>query len=212
MWVYMGYTAAFVGAVAVYVRLTTGIPFSEALMHASLNIVSLISTCGYASYDYQLWGPFVIACAFVATFLGACSGSTSGGIKAYRFLILFELLSNGLRRLLYPNVVSTVRYGKRPVDEDMQSAVVLFISSFFMIWGLGTIIITATGLDLVSSMTAVVTAMTNVGPGLGDIVGPAGNFSTIPEAAKWLLPIWMLLGRLELLAVLVVFTPTFWMQ
>ncbi|EHK55157.1 potassium transporter TrkG, partial [Allomesorhizobium alhagi] len=103
-----------------------------------------------------------------------------------------------------------VRYGGRTVDPDMQRAVVLFISSFFVIWAIGTILLAATGLDLMTAMTSVLTALTNVGPGLGDIIGPSGNFSTLPEAAKWLLPIWMLLGRLEILAVLVIFTPTFW--
>jgi trk system potassium uptake protein TrkH len=208
--VFAGYSIVFIVAVAIHVRVSTDMPFLEALTHAAVNFISLITTCGYASLDYQLWGPFVIACAFVATFLGACSGSTAGGIKAYRFLIMFELLANGLRKLVYPNTILPVRYGDRVVDADVQRGVVLFISSFFVIWAIGTIVISATGLDLVSSMTAVVTAMTNVGPGLGDIVGPAGNFSTIPEAAKWLLPIWMLLGRLEILAVLVIFTPTFW--
>lgn len=212
IWVYAGYTLAFVLAVAFYARFALHVRFSEALTHSALNIVSLISTCGYASLDYQLWGPFVIACAFVATFLGACSGSTSGGIKAYRFLIMFKLLHNGLRKLVYPHIVLNVRYGESPISEEMQRSVVLFISSFFVIWAIGTIVIAGTGLDLVSSMTAVVTAMTNVGPGLGDIVGPAGNFATIPEAAKWLLPVWMLLGRLELLAVLVLITPTFWQR
>ena len=208
--VFAGYTVAFILAVAIYMRVTTGEPFFNALTHSALNFVSLITTCGYASADYQLWGPFAVACAFVATFMGGCSGSTAGGIKAYRFLLLFKLLANGLRRLVYPSTVLTVRYGDRPVDIDMQRSVTLFISAFVVIWAIGTIIISTTGLDLITSTTAVLTALTNVGPGLGPVIGPAGNFSTLPDAAKWLLPIWMLLGRLEILAVLVVFTPTFW--
>src|SRR5690606_34023328 len=118
--VFAGYLAAFVLAVAIYLRLTTDTPFFEALTHSAFNFTSLVTTTGFASSDYTLWGPFVVACAFVATFLGGCSGSTTGAIKAYRFLILFELLANGLRRLVYPNMVLSVRYGDRPVDDDTQ--------------------------------------------------------------------------------------------
>ncbi len=185
-------------------------PFFTALTHSAFNLTSIITTTGYASTDYSLWGPFAVACVFVATFLGGCSGSTAGGIKAYRFLIMFELLANGLRRFVFPNTVLTVRYGDRPVDADMQRAVVLFISSFFVIWAIMIILLAATGLDLITSMTGALTALTNVGPGLGDIIGPAGNFSTLPDMAKWVLSLAMLLGRLEILAVLVIFTPTFW--
>jgi trk system potassium uptake protein TrkH len=210
MRVFAGYCTVFIVGVAIYLRVNADMPFLDAFTHAAFNFVSIITTCGYASADYLQWGPFAVACIFVATFLGGCSGSTAGGIKAYRFLIVFELMSNGLRRLVYPHTVLPVRYGDRTVDPDMQRAVVLFISAFFVIWAIGTILLAATGLDLVTAMSSVLTALTNVGPGLGDIIGPSGNFSTLPEAAKWLLPIWMLLGRLEILAVLVIFTPTFW--
>lgn len=208
--VFAGYYVVFAVAVAVYLSVQTGMPLFNALSHTAFNFMSIISTTGFSSDDYTLWGPFAVACFFVATFLGGCSGSTTGGIKAYRFLILFELLANGLRRLIYPNSVTPVRYGDRVVEPDMQRAVVLFISSFFVIWGIGTILMAATGLDLITSMTGVLTALTNVGPGLGPIIGPVGNFSSLPDAAKWICSAAMLLGRLEILAVLVIFTPTFW--
>lgn len=208
--VFASYVVIFVVAVAIYLRVSTGVPFTEALTHAAFNFVSIITTTGYASSDYTAWGPFAVACAFVAMFLGGCSGSTSGGIKAYRYLILFELLANGLRRLIYPNTVLTVRYGDRPVDATLQRAVVLFISAFMVIWLITTILLAATGLDLLSAMSGALTALTNVGPGLGDMIGPAGNFSAVPDAAKWILSLAMLLGRLEILAVLIIFTPVFW--
>jgi trk system potassium uptake protein len=126
--VFASYVIVFILAVAIYMRVSSGVPFFEALTHSAFNFMSIITTTGYASSDYTAWGPFAVACAFVATFLGGCSGSTSGGIKAYRFLILFELLAHGLRRLVYPNTVQTVRYGDRPVDAAMQRAVVLFIA------------------------------------------------------------------------------------
>ena len=208
--VFAGYAIVFSVAVAIYLRVRADVPFFEALTHSTFNFVSVITTTGFASDDYSQWGPFAIACAFIATFLGGCSGSTTGAIKAYRFLILFELLANGLRRLIYPSQVLPVRYGDRTVDPDTQRAVVLFIAAFFVIWAIGTILLGATGLDLVTATTGALTALTNVGPGLGDIIGPAGNFSTLPDAAKWICSGLMLIGRLEILAVFVVFTPTFW--
>lgn len=208
--VFAGYTFFFGFAVALYLRLTTDIPFSEAFAHSMFNIVSLITTTGYASQDYSLWGPFAVACIFLATFLGGCSGSTAGAIKAYRFIILFELMANGLKRLVYPSSVQTVRYGDRIVDDDMQRATVLFIASFFVLWGIGTVLLAATGLDFMTSMTGSLTALTNVGPGLGDIIGPVGNFAPLPDTAKWVLILAMLLGRLEILTVLVIFAPVFW--
>jgi trk system potassium uptake protein TrkH len=208
--VFAAFCLVFVIAITVYLRVSTGVPLFEAFTHSAFNFVSIITTTGYASSDYTQWGTFAVACAFAATFLGGCSGSTTGGIKAYRFLITFELLANRLRRLVYPSTVLPVRYGDRPVDADLQSAVVLFISAFIVIWVIGTILLAATGLDLVTAMSGALSAITNVGPGLGDIIGPAGNFATVPEAAKWILPVLMLLGRLEILTVLVIFTPVFW--
>jgi trk system potassium uptake protein TrkH len=207
---FAGYCLAFIVAAAVYWRVTADVPFGEALTHAAFNFVSLITTTGYASSDYSLWGPFIFACAFVATFLGGCSGSTSGAIKAYRFLILFELLANGLRKLIYPNSMQAVHYGDRHVSPEIQRAVVLFMASFAVIWLITTILLGATGLDLVTASSGALTALTNVGPGLGDIIGPAGNFAPLPDIAKWILTAAMLLGRLEILAVLVIFLPTFW--
>lgn len=208
--VYAGYCIVFSIAVAIYLRVHLDMPFFKALTHATFNLLSIITTAGFASDDYSLWGPFAVGCIFVATFLGGCSGSTTGGIKAYRFLILFELLANGLRRLIYPNTVTPVRYGDRTVAVEMQSAVVLFIASFLVLWAITIVLLSATGLDFITAVTGALTSLTNVGPGLGPVIGPVGNFSSLPDAAKWICAAAMLLGRLEILAVLVVFTPTFW--
>ena len=207
---FAGYLLAFVLAVAIYMRIRTGEPFFNVLTDAAFNITSIITTTGFASTDWNAWGPFAIACGFVATFLGGCAGSTTGGIKAYRFLILFELLANGLRKLVYPNTVSTVRYGDRPVSDDTQRAVVLFIAAFFVMWAVFTVLLAATGLDLLTCVSGSLASITNVGPGFGPMIGPAGNFAAVPDSAKWILSFAMLLGRLEILAVLVIFTPVFW--
>lgn len=208
--VFAGYSIVFSLAVAIYLTVMGEMPFSTAVTHATFNLLSVITTAGFASDDYTLWGPFAVACIFVATFLGGCSGSTTGGIKAYRFLILFELVANGLRRLIYPHTVLPVRYGERTVDDDMQRAVVLFVASFFILWAIITVLLAATGLDFITAITGSLTSLTNVGPGLGPVIGPVGNFSSLPDSAKWICAAAMLLGRLEILAVLVIFTPAFW--
>jgi trk system potassium uptake protein TrkH len=208
--VFAGYCIVLVVAMAIYLRVGLGRPFDDAVTHSAFNIVSIITTAGFASDDYTLWGPFALGLFFLATFLGGCSGSTTGGIKAYRFLILFEILANGLQRLVHPHRVMPVRYGDRTIDDDAQRAVVLFIASFFVIWGIATILLGAIGLDLVTAMTGALTALTNVGPGLGPVIGPVGNYSSLPDAAKWLLSFLMLLGRLEILSVLVLLSPALW--
>jgi trk system potassium uptake protein TrkH len=208
--VFASYVLLFILGVTIYLRLSSDLDFFDALTRTAFNFMSVITTTGYASDDYGQWGAFAFACAFVAMFLGGCSGSTTGSIKTYRFLILFELLANGLRRLVYPNTVLSVRYGDRPVDEALQRAVVLFISAFFVIWLITIVLLAATGLDFITAMSGALTALTNVGPGLGDTIGPAGNFAPLPDPAKWVLTGAMLMGRLEILAVLVIFTPVFW--
>jgi trk system potassium uptake protein len=208
--VFAFYVVLFILGVTIHLRLTSDLDFFDALTRTAFNFMSIITTTGYASDDYGQWGAFAFACAFVAMFLGGCSGSTTGGIKAYRFLILFELLGNGLRKLVYPNTVLSVRYGDRPVDETMQRAVVLFISAFFVIWLITILLLAATGLDFITALSGALTALTNVGPGLGDTIGPAGNFAPLPDTAKWILTAAMLMGRLEILAVLVIATPVFW--
>lgn len=207
---FAAYVGFFVIAGTIYLRVVANEDLFDAFTHSTFNFVSILTTTGYVSDDYSQWGPFALACAFVATFLGGCSGSTTGGIKAYRFLILFKLFANGLRRLVYPNAVVSVRYGSRPVDEDMQRAVVIYISAFIVIWGIIIILLAATGIELVTAVTGALTALTNVGPGLGEVIGPAGTFAPLPDLAKWILSLAMLLGRLEILAVLVIFTPVFW--
>ncbi|EKF43821.1 TrkH family potassium uptake protein [Nitratireductor indicus] len=207
---FLAYVAVIVVALAVQRRITTGMPFDEALATTAFNFTSIITTTGFASEDYTLWGPFAVTLAFFATFLGGCSGSTAGGIKSYRFLILGRMLLNGLKLLIHPHSVQALRYGKRQVEDEMQRSVVLFLTAFLASWVVSTLLLAVTGIDFLTSVTASLTALTNVGPGLGDIVGPAGNFTTMSDFAKWVLSATMLLGRLEILAVIVLFVPTFW--
>ncbi|MCQ4628883.1 TrkH family potassium uptake protein [Shinella sp. CPCC 100929] len=208
--VFLGYLLLFSVAIAIYQRLQNGVPFHEALTHSFFTVSTILSTTGFASQDYTLWGPFVVTMAFFMTFMGGCSGSTAGGIKAYRFIILFNSIRTGLYKLIYPNGIHIVRYGKMAVDPDLQRNVFLFFVTYLLLWATGSVAMTAMGYDLLTSASSVITALSNVGPGVGPIVGPAGNFSTISDPALYLLTIMMLLGRLEVLTVLVVLTPLFW--
>ena len=208
--VFLAYLVAFSIAIAVYHRLQNGVPFHAALAHSFFTVSTILSTTGFASEDYTLWGPFVVTMAFFMTFMGGCSGSTAGGIKAYRFIILFNSIRTGLYKLIYPDGIHAVRYGKMTVDADLQRNVILFFTTYLLLWAVGSLAMAAMGYDVLTSTSAVITALSNVGPGVGPIVGPAGNFSTISDPALYLLSLMMLLGRLEVLTVLVVLTPRFW--
>jgi trk system potassium uptake protein TrkH len=203
-----------VGAIVLVLTIhliATGIlpPFS-ALTHAAFNVSSIITTTGFASSDYTLWGEFSISLFFMVTFIGGCSGSTAGGMKIFRFQLSFMFLMTQLRKLVHPRGIFTIRYGGKLVEEDIMSSAVAFSFMFFVALALFTLILTAMGLDFVTAFTGTATALTNVGPGLGEMIGPAGNFAELPVLAKWVLAFAMVLGRLELLTVAVLFSKAFW--
>jgi trk system potassium uptake protein TrkH len=184
--------------------------FGEALLTTAFNVTSIVTTTGYASADYTLWGPLAAAAFLVLTVVGGCTGSTSGGIKIFRFQVLWLLSVNQINRLIRPHEVTRLNLSGRPVTDEVGASVLAFLCLFLAAIVAGTVFLSAFGLDLVTSLSAVVTAMANVGPGIGPIVGPAGNFSSLPDGAKWVLSGAMLLGRLELFTILVLFTPRFW--
>lgn len=182
----------------------------DAVTQSAFNLVSIITTTGYASSDYTLWGPFSIALFFIVMFIGGCSGSTSGGMKVFRFQLSYLFLRSQIQRLIHPQGVFVTLYNKKPLPDDIMLSAVAFSFLFFVCLAAFTLLLAMLGLDLVTSLTAAATALTNVGPGLGDIIGPAGNFAPLPDSAKWLLCVAMIMGRLELLTVIVLFSPIFW--
>jgi len=186
------------------------LPFFEALRAATFNVVSVVTTTGYATTDYQAWGPFAFGAFFLLTFVGGCTGSTAGGIKIYRFQILGRLARSFLEKMGRPSRITRILYHGRPVEEDVAYAILAFMTVLLFSLAASTLALTYFGLDLVSALTASATSITNVGPGLGPIIGPAGNFGTLPEAAKAILSLMMILGRLEFFTVLVLFLPDFW--
>lgn len=181
-----------------------------ALTSSTFHIVSVLTTTGYAAADYTTWGTFSIAFFFFVMFIGGCSGSTSGGLKIFRFELSWLFLKEQVFRLVHPNAIVALKYNGKPVSDDVMSSAIAFSFLFFLTLAFATMALSLTGLDVVTSLTGAATALTNVGPGLGDVIGPAGNFSTLHDVAKLILCATMILGRLELLTVIVVFTPIFW--
>jgi len=185
-------------------------PIAEALNVAAFNTISIITTTGYTSIDYNLWGGLAVGAFFFLTFTGACAGSTAGGIKVFRFQIAILMLRNQIRSMVHPRGVSPTFYNKKPVSEDIITSVIAFSFVFSGTVALLAVGLSLTGLDLTTSLSGAATAVANVGPGLGDIIGPVGNFATLTDTAKWIMIAGMLMGRLEILTVLVLFTAVFW--
>lgn len=182
----------------------------DALRLAAFNVVSVVTTTGYATTDYGQWGAFAVLAFFFLTFLGGCTGSTSGGIKALRFELAAIVIRNQFQRLYQPHGVFVISYRGQRLSEDVARSAMNFIFIFIFSFGLLSICLSALGLDFITAVSGAATALANVGPGLGDVIGPAGNFSSLPDAAKWLLSAAMLMGRLEFLTVLVALSPMFW--
>ncbi|UIJ73992.1 TrkH family potassium uptake protein [Aurantimonas sp. HBX-1] len=199
-------------AIAVSRRVINETPFGEALITSAFNLVSVITTTGYASDDYTLWSNAAIGIFFLATFLGGCAGSTAGGIKANRLVILYLVVRASFRRLVRPHSVIRLKYGNDDISAQTIQTVTIFFFLYFGTLLMGTVLLTMIGLDLITSFSGSLTAISNVGPGFGQIIGPAGNFASLPDAALWILSAVMLLGRLELVTVLILLFPSVWMD
>jgi trk system potassium uptake protein len=195
---------------ATWLTLVKGMAAADALRVGSFNVVSIVTTTGFALGDFGTWGPFAVGIFFLLMFVGGCSGSTSGGIKIYRLQVASLLTRSHLLHLISPSRIVTLMYNGRRLPDDVPFSVVAFLAIYMATIGIFTVILAAMGLDLVTALSSATTAVSNVGPGLGEIVGPSGNFAGLPPAAKWVLSFAMLLGRLELFTVLVLFRREFW--
>ncbi len=183
---------------------------TRAFQLAAFNVVSVMTGTGYTTADYGLWGPFAVVFFFCLMFIGGCAGSTSCGLKIFRIQVIFENVKVHINRIIYPNGVFVARFNDRALPDHVSASVLSFLYLFFLCFGLLSIALSFTGLDILTSVSAAASAMANVGPGLGKMVGPTGTFEQVSDIAKWLLSFGMLLGRLELFTVLVMLTPAFW--
>jgi trk system potassium uptake protein len=202
--------AVFVLSLSTYVALLLDEPFPVAFRHALFNTISIATGTGYASADYMLWGPLAVTMIFVVGLIGGCSSSTACSVKIFRYQVLLSAVATEVRRLHSPNRIFTPRYEGRPITDDVMNAVMAFFLFFFLTLGVVAVLLVMLGLPPITAISGAATALANIGPGLGPEIGPAGNFAGLPDAAKWLLAVTMLVGRLELLSVYVLFTAAFW--
>lgn len=182
----------------------------RALMLAAFNATSIMTGTGYATDEYDRWGSFAPAVFFVIMFIGGCAGSTTCGIKIFRFQILFAAAGAQLKRLVQPHGVFIAYYNRKPISSDVVESVMAFSLVYAAGFALLTIALSVMGLDFLTAASGAATAISNVGPGLGDVIGPSGTFVALPAAAKWALAAGMLFGRLEFFTILVLFVPSFW--
>ncbi|MCB2082148.1 MAG: potassium transporter TrkH [Hyphomicrobiales bacterium] len=207
---YLFITFGCIIAITCWLYFFRGYYLLEAIRLSSFNVVSVITTTGYASDDYGQWGSFAILFFFLFSVTGGCTGSTAGGIKIFRYQVLFETAKVQLNRLVQPHGIFRPLYNNKPLEETIISSVLSFFILFAFFFTSLAILLSLTGLDYITSMSAAASALANLGPGLGEIVGPAGNFSDLTDIAKWMLAFGMLIGRLEIFTVLILFSPYFW--
>ncbi|KRO65464.1 MAG: potassium transporter TrkH [Pelagibacteraceae bacterium BACL5 MAG-120820-bin39] len=174
------------------------------------NVISILTGTGYVNAEFDGWGSFALVLFLALMFIGGCAGSTTCGIKIFRIQILYLFISNQLKKIIYPKGVFVMKYDKNVIDNKFISSIISFIYLYFVIFFILAALLSLTGLDFVTAISGAATSISNVGPGLGNIIGPNGNFSTLPDISKWILTIGMILGRLELFAILVLFIPSFW--
>jgi trk system potassium uptake protein TrkH len=182
----------------------------DALRYGAFNVISVLTGTGYATSDFAVWGGFPVMLMLCLMFVGGCAGSTTCGIKIFRFQVLYATARAQLQRLLLPHGVFVPHFNKAPIPETVSEAVMGFFFLYIICFGLLAAGLAALGLDFTTAISGAATAISNVGPGLGEVIGPSGSFKDLPESAKWLLSAGMLLGRLELFTVLVMFSPAFW--
>lgn len=187
-----------------------GIEYS--LRTSLFNVVSIMTGTGYATENYGAWGPFAMMLFFIVGMVGGCAGSTSCSVKVFRYQVLGAAVAAQIRLIQNPSGVFRARYDGRPISDDILSSVMAFFLLFFLTLGLVTLGLSLTGLDLLTSLSGAAATLGNIGPGLGDTIGPAGNYADLPDSAKWLLSFSMFLGRLELLSVFVLLMPRFWQR
>ena len=180
------------------------------LRQVIFNVVSILTGTGYVTTNYSDWGGFPLIFFLILMFIGGCAGSTACGLKIFRIHILYKFFVIQLKKYIYPRGVFVLKYGDNVLNEKFISSIISFVFLYIIIFFIITTLLSVSGLDFLTSVSGAATSISNVGPGLGGIIGPNGNFSQLPEFSKWILTIGMILGRLELFAIIVLFIPSFW--
>ena len=195
-----------------YLTLHNQADFLESLRRATFNVVSIVTGTGYTNGNYALWGGFAVALLFFLMVVGGCAGSTTCGIKVFRFQVLYSVAVSQLKQLLHPHGVFIPHYNGKAIPKGVATSVMSFFFVYIICFSILAIALSFVGLDFLTAMSGAITSISNVGPGLGDIIGPNGTFEPLPNAAKWIMCVGMVLGRLELFTILVLLIPNFWKQ
>ena len=187
--------------------------FSEiSLRSISFNVISILTGTGYVTQNFDSWGNFPLIYFLILMFIGGCAGSTTCGIKIFRVQILYLFIKNQLKKIIYPRGIFIIKYDNNNVNEKFMASIISFIYLYIVIFFVIAALLSLSGLDFTTSISGAATSISNVGPGLGELIGPNGNFSQLPNFSKWVLSFGMILGRLELFAILVLFLPSFWQK
>jgi trk system potassium uptake protein TrkH len=200
----------FIVGLVIWLIITEQFHVGTAVRESIFQVVSIATTTGFVSADYMNWGSFAIVLFFFLTFVGGCSGSTSGGIKVFRFNIAVVMFLETIRRLLHPNATFSRTLNGRPLDDEIVASVMAFALMFAVTVAIAATLLAALGNDFVTSFSAAATAAANVGPGIGDVIGPVQNFAALSDPSKWIICAVMILGRLEIFTALILLTPEFW--
>ena len=199
----------FTAFIAVWLYETSPISIEEAFRKSLFQVISLHTSTGFATTDYMLWPSILWGCLIIIMVVGACAGSTTGGIKCIRMVILSKISKNEFKHIIHPNAVLPVRVNKQVISPSIQSTVLAFTFLYVVIVIISTLIMMGLGVGFLESLGTVISSMGNMGPGLG-LFGPAYSWNALPDISKWLLSFLMLLGRLELFTVLLLFSSDFW--
>jgi len=183
--------------------------FGMSLRDAYFQVTSIMTTTGYATADFDQWSTFAKAILFVLMFMGGCAGSTAGGIKSIRILILFKLVKREIAKIFHPRAVISIKVGGNPVSDDTISAIMSFVLLYIIIFLLGTIIVSLEGIGLVSSLSSVAATLSNIGPGF-EVIGPTQSYNEFSSISKWIFSLFMLLGRLEFFTIIALLAPKSW--
>ena len=197
-----------IAILSIYLSINNSIQLN--LRSIFFNVVSILTGTGYVNAQFDNWGGFSLILFLGLMFIGGCAGSTTCGIKIFRIQIIYSFISNQLKKIIYPKGIFVLKYNQNPVDNKFIASIISFIYMYLVIFFVIAALLSVTGLDFITSISGAATSISNVGPGLGSIIGPNGNFSSLPDISKWILSLGMILGRLELFAILVLFLPSFW--
>ena len=195
---------------SVYLVFTNESISFEIFRQISFNVVSILTGTGYVTHQFDKWGSFPLIFFLILMFIGGCAGSTACGIKIFRIQILYTFIRNQIKKMIYPRGIFIIKYDNNNLDDKFMSSIISFIYLYITIFFIITAFLSLSGLDFITSISGAATSISNVGPGLGELIGPNGNFSLLPDVSKWILSVAMILGRLELFAILVLFLPSFW--